>query len=114
MQVRIEDLVGVMVRDADGRAVGRIEELRAMPDGNGLVITHYLLGPTGWLARLSLRGLRLGLGRRPGRRRSVLRRVPWDMLDLSDPRRPRLRLRARDAADEPAARRPPRRPRRAR
>jgi hypothetical protein len=117
-EIRIEDLLGARVRDAGGRTVGRIEEIRAVPDGDGLVVTHYLLGPTGWRARLSLRGLSLRLRALRGAGRSRLHRVPWQALDVSDPRRPVLRLNASEAASRPAgrgaARRPPRSTSRAR
>lgn len=92
-EIRIEVLLGAMVRDPDGRRVGRIEEIRAVPDGDGLVVTHYLLGSTGWRERLSLRGLRLGIRTLRGVGRADRRRLPWQTLDVSDPRRPRLRIR---------------------
>ena len=91
-EVRIEALLGTVVRDAAGRRVGRIEEIRAVPDRDGLVVTHYLLGSTGWRERLSLRGLRLGLRALRGARRSRGRRVPWEALDVSNPLRPVLRV----------------------
>ena len=91
-EVRIEALLGAPVRDAAGQRVGRIEEIRARPDGDGLVVTHYLLGPTGWRERLSLRGLRLGLRTLRGTHRSYRQRVPWEALDVSNPLRPVLRV----------------------
>ena len=103
-EVQIELLVGAMVRDPHGRRVGRIEEIRAAPDGDGLVVTHYLLGPTGWRARLSVRGLRLRLRTLRGVGRSRLQRLPWQALDVSDPRRPRLRVNPSEAASTPAGR----------
>lgn len=97
-EIRIETLLGAVVRDPDGVRVGRIEEIRAIPDGDGLLVTHYLLGPTGWRERLSLRGLRLGLRALRGARRSRRQRLPWQAVDVSDPRRPRLRISPREAA----------------
>jgi hypothetical protein len=70
---------------------GPCEEIRAVPDRDGLVVTHYLVGSTGWRERLSLRGLRLGLRALRGARRSRGLRVPWEALDVSDPLRPVLR-----------------------
>lgn len=117
-EIRIEELLGARVRDAEGRTVGRIEEIRAVPDGDGLVVSHYLLGPTGWRERLSLRGLSLRLRTLRGARRSGLQRLSWEALDVSDPRRPVLRLSASAAASRPAgragSRRPPRSTSRAR
>lgn len=90
-EVRIEMLLGAVVRDRHGESIGRIEEIRAIPDGDGLVVTHYLLGPTGWRARLSLQKLRLGLRTLRGVGRSRRQRLPWHAVDVSDPRRPRLK-----------------------
>lgn len=90
-EVRLERLLGRMVRDAAGRRVGRIEDMRATRDGHDWIVTHFFLGPVGWRERLSLRGLRLKLRTLRGARRGALRRLRWDKLDLSDPANPRLR-----------------------
>jgi sporulation protein YlmC with PRC-barrel domain len=90
-EVRLELLLGRMVRDADGRKIGRIEEMRAVPKDNQWVVTHFLLGPTGWRERLSIRGFKLHLRSLRGSRRSNLARVRSVAVDLSDPRHPRLR-----------------------
>jgi hypothetical protein len=103
-EVRIEALLGVLVRDPAGRRVGRIEEIRAVSDGDGLVVTHYLLGPTGWRERLSLRGLRLRLRTLRGARRARRQRVPWEALDVSDPHRPILRISPSGGASTSAGR----------
>ena len=102
--ISIDVLLGAMVRDARGERVGRIEEIRAVPDGDGLVVTHYLLGSTGWRERLSFRGLRLGFRSLRGVGASGLRRLPWHALDVSDPARPRLRISSREAASRRAGR----------
>jgi hypothetical protein len=88
--VRIELLLGRVVRDATGRRIGRIEEMRAARRGPDWVVTHFLLGPTGWRARLSLDGVRFRLSVLQGRRRT-LKDIESDALDLSDPLHPRLR-----------------------
>ncbi len=90
-QIRIELLLGRVVRDATGRRIGRIEEMRAARAGPDWVVTHFLLGPTGWRRRLSLDGLRFRLRVLQGRRRGRLQRIEWKSLDLSDPLNPRLR-----------------------
>ncbi len=102
--IAIDVLLGAMVRDARGERVGRIEEIRAVPDGDTLVVTHYLLGSAGWRERLSLRGLRLGFRTLRGVGRAGLRRRPWPALDVSDPARPRLRISSREAASTRAGR----------
>jgi sporulation protein YlmC with PRC-barrel domain len=91
-EVRLERLLGRLVMDAAGRAVGRIEDVEAEPRGEAYAVTYAVLGPEGQLARLlgfahQLPTLRaLGLGR-PAR----TRRVPWAWIDFSDPMHPRLR-----------------------
>jgi hypothetical protein len=90
-ELRVEDLIGKVVRNDFGRAVARIEDLRVEPDGEDYLVTEFLLGPLERLSRLlafagQLPTFRaLGLGRR-----SQLRPIHWQWLDLSDPERPRL------------------------
>jgi hypothetical protein len=90
-EIRLEDLFGRTVRNADGRAIGRIEEARVEPDGDDYVVTHFLVGRLERLHRIvaflgelpTLRALGLGHAR-------DLRPFPWHWFDLSDPERPRL------------------------
>jgi hypothetical protein len=90
-RLRFEDLVGRVVHNSHGRAIGRIEDARMEPDGEDYLITHFLVGPVGRLPRLrgflgelpTLRNLRLG-------RKRDIRPFPWDWFDLSDPHRPVL------------------------
>jgi len=42
--VRLQSLVGRRVHDAEGKVVGRIEEVRAEWQGDDLVVTEYLCG----------------------------------------------------------------------
>jgi sporulation protein YlmC with PRC-barrel domain len=91
-EVRVEQLLGRLLVDAQGVAFGRIEEVEAEPHGDEYLVTNVLVGPEGRFARLlafahQLPTLRaMGLGRKPR-----VRRVPWSWLDLADPERPRLR-----------------------
>jgi sporulation protein YlmC with PRC-barrel domain len=88
----LERLLGLLVLDHLGVAVGRIEDVVTEPDGEDYRVTHVLLGPEGRLTRLFAFGYQLptlqalGLGRKPR-----TRRLPWAWLDLADPERPRLR-----------------------
>ena len=90
-EIRVDLLLGRVVRDAAGRRVGRIEDMRVARDGRDWIVTHFLLGPVGWRQRLSPTGLRLRWHTLRGTQRAALRRVRWDALDLSDPARPQLR-----------------------
>jgi sporulation protein YlmC with PRC-barrel domain len=89
--VRFEDLIGRVVRNSHGRAIGRIQDASMEPDGEDYLITHFLLGPVGWAARL-----RAFLGELPilrnigiGKERD-LRPLPWHWFDLTDPEWPVL------------------------
>jgi sporulation protein YlmC with PRC-barrel domain len=90
-EIRVEELLGRVVRTEAGRPVGLIEDLRVEPDGEDYVVREVILGELGWRARLyamvaQLPTLRaLGL---PGGYRT--RAIPWHWLDLSDPHRPRF------------------------
>jgi sporulation protein YlmC with PRC-barrel domain len=91
-EVRFEDLVGRVVRNQHGRRIARIEDVRAEPDGEDYLVTHFLLGPLERLPRImafagelpTIRHLGIGRERR-------LHPIPWQWLDLSDLERPVLR-----------------------
>lgn len=95
-ELRLERILGRLIVDAFGVALGRIEDVEATPDGDDYLVTHVIVGPEGRLEQLlafthQLPTLRaLGLGRKPR-----TRRVPWDWIDWSDPERPRLRASSR-------------------
>ncbi len=89
--IALENLLSRKVRDPAGKSAGRIEEIRATPSEDGLLVYQYDLGPAALLERLAV-GLRwfpllrkLGAGPEHGSRA-----VPWEKMDLSDPRHPRL------------------------
>ena len=79
-EIYAELLLGRNVIALNGRAVGRIEEMRV---GDHADITEFHIGRTALLERLAMP--LVGRGKRTGYR------VPWDKLDLSDPMRPRLK-----------------------
>jgi sporulation protein YlmC with PRC-barrel domain len=86
-QVRVQDLMGRRVRDADGKVIGRIMEISATVRGKECTIDSYHLGATAFLQRLGI-----GAGRLIGLSRSrEPQKIPWQELDLSDPERPVLR-----------------------
>ena len=84
-ECRVELLLGRKVRAGDGRAIGRIEELRAEREHDYYVVTEFHLGPSALIAALAVRHFDLTL---PGRVHGY--RVRWDQLDLSDQEHPRL------------------------
>ena len=93
--VMASDLAGCIVRDTDGRRVGRITELAAEIElhakGNDYVVTEIHVssfGPFEWAAGLYLvQQLVERLGPRFGYR---CYRVPWALVDFSDVARPVL------------------------
>jgi len=88
-EVQAELLVGRTVHDADGNRIGRVADIVAHRDEeDALVVKEYLVGPRGWLHRFAVHGLGLRL-----RRLAWVYRVPWDLMDLQDPRRPRATCR---------------------
>jgi hypothetical protein len=82
--LHLEQLLGKMVRDPAGAKAGRILSVQAEMEGDDCVVREYLLGTAALLHRLGITLLRSVGGREP-------LRVPWDLLDLSDPDRPLLR-----------------------
>jgi len=83
---RLDDLVGRMVRDAEGRSVGRVYDMRAEERNGELAIVEYHVGSAALLERVGLSMLRL-----IGLHRITPCKVPWDRLDISDPDHPVLR-----------------------
>ena len=84
--VHLELLLGRVVRDPDGKKVGRIFAVRAELEGEDCVVREYLLGAAAMMSRLGISAKRL-LGW-PIRRKPLS--IPWDLLDLRDPKKPRL------------------------
>ena len=95
-ELRLEDLLSRRLRDVDGKPAGFIEEVCAEERDGHWEIVEFRVGAYAWLQRLAGSAIgrsalqAFGLGRGGGYR------VPWDRLDLSDPRTPRLRCRLDD------------------
>jgi sporulation protein YlmC with PRC-barrel domain len=90
--VHFELLLGRKVLDPDGKKVGRILAVRAEPKGEDCVVSEYLLGTAALLTRLGLSAQRLiGI---PIHRKPLC--VPWDLMDISDPAKPRLTCRVEE------------------
>lgn len=86
MKIHVELLLGRRVHDVNGRVVGHIRALAAVREGAFCYVTEFHLGTAALLERLGISSARMiGL---PIRREPL--RVPWQLLDLSDPERPRL------------------------
>jgi hypothetical protein len=84
MEIRLDRLLGRLVRAQNNRTVGRLEEFRAEVRGDSWLITEYVIGTVGLLERLHV-GVALLFGSKRG---GYVAR--WDQLDVSDPEQPRL------------------------
>jgi len=92
--IHLELVLGVLVRDSTGRAVGRIEEVHADQTNGEALITHFVLGQQGLTQRLSVSNASMFFLRWFGARHSAgesSHRVPWRKMDLSSPDHPKLR-----------------------
>ena len=91
-RVRLQDLLGRSVYDTNSERVGRIEELEAEQTGDGCHVTMFVLGGSGLLERLAVGGFKRLFGPSRGEKGDAkAQRVPWQQMDLSNPKRPKLR-----------------------
>ena len=93
--VALHQLVGRSVRDADGRRIGRIEELKAEivleRGGNEYVVTRFGVGRWGPFGAIANGRIVQQLVRRITRAAGYVHYdIPWDWMDLSDVERPRV------------------------
>jgi sporulation protein YlmC with PRC-barrel domain len=97
MDIKVQLLVGIKVRDVDGKNVGRIEEIRVERQEKALLVEAYLIGVSGLIDRLSARTLVRPI-RRLLRSRHIysVYEVPWQEMDVTDPKRPVLKIAQRD------------------
>jgi hypothetical protein len=104
---RVELMLGRRVVDPDGEVVGRLEEVVAELEGDGYVVREFHVGAFAMAERLGGGMLGRALLRLVGGRR-VYRgyAVPWELMDLSDPERPRVTVPKRELCEIAEARRP--------
>lgn len=93
MDANVELLLGAKVYDVNGEKVGRIEEFRAEHDSDSCRIESYLVGASALVERLSAWSLVRPIKRAlKSRHIYSIFEVPWHEMDISDPKRPRLRV----------------------
>jgi sporulation protein YlmC with PRC-barrel domain len=90
-EVHLERLLGASVIDVDGARIGPIEEVIAEEQDEEWVVKEYLVGRAALFHRLSARFIGQKVLRFFGAKTHGGFRVPWKQMDLTDPRRPRLR-----------------------
>lgn len=82
--IALQAYVGKPVRDADGKKLGHLHDVRARRAGDNLVVHAYVVGSAGLVERFSLAQLArevamiFGIGRAPGYL------VPWDAMEFTD------------------------------
>jgi sporulation protein YlmC with PRC-barrel domain len=95
-EILLHDLVGRVVHDSDGRAIGRIQELHAEIElhahGNEYVVREFHVGVFGAFealagTRFTRKAMRLFSGSSGYRTYTI----PWELMDLDDPEHPRAR-----------------------
>jgi sporulation protein YlmC with PRC-barrel domain len=101
VEIKVEQLIGAKVRDVNGDKVGRIEEIRVDRQENALLVEAYLIGTSALIDRLSAWSLVRPIKRSlKSRHIYSAYEIPWQDMDLSDPKRPRLRTTKRDLHHE--------------
>lgn len=90
-EIRVELLIGCRVVDLNGDVVGRVEEIVADYVDGEYVVREFHVGAFAALERLGTGTLGRGLLRLIGGKR-IYRGyvVPWLLMDLSEPARPRV------------------------
>ena len=89
-EVNVELLLSRRVWARNGRAIGRLEEVEAELRGGVAYVTEFHVGTYALFERLAAWSVGRELLKLFGAKRGGGYRVPWDKLDLSDPKRPRL------------------------
>jgi sporulation protein YlmC with PRC-barrel domain len=93
--VSLDELVGRVVRDADGKRIGRIEELKAEivleRGGNEYVVTRFGVGHWGPFDAIASGHFVQQLVRRITRATHYVHYdVPWEWMDLTDVEHPKV------------------------
>jgi sporulation protein YlmC with PRC-barrel domain len=89
-EAHVERLLGRRVHDANGQSIGRLEEFRVEIVDGEHVVTEYHVGGSAVVERIASFVAQLPFFRLIPFARTGYR-IPWTDLDLSDPRRPRVR-----------------------
>jgi hypothetical protein len=86
--IRMQDLLGTIVKDVNGESVGRIEEIAATMHDGDLLVDGYIVGRYGLASRMSFGSSLHWLARILGMNVERGHIIPWDKLDLSSPLHP--------------------------
>lgn len=90
-ELHLELLIGQQVRDPHGKVVGRLEEVRIEERDGEHVVSEFHVGKYAMLERLMGGPVGSSLLRLLGRGRAIRSlAIPWEILDLSNPRHLRI------------------------
>ncbi|MFN2644428.1 MAG: PRC-barrel domain-containing protein [Burkholderiales bacterium] len=92
--IGLERYVGRPVRDADGRPLGRLHEVRVHEEAGELIVDGYLVGAAGLIERFSIGELGRALGYLFGLDRPKGYVIPWQSLQFPEDGPPRCTVRA--------------------
>ena len=97
MIVNLEKAIGKKVYDSDGKVAGRLEEVHGDWRGDECIVKYYTLATKKKSKSMTLSHVLMFLLRQMGAQKTQgAAVVTWDQMDLSDPKRPRLRVRAEE------------------
>jgi hypothetical protein len=95
-ELHVESLLGHHLRGADGKSLGRIEEIVAEIRGTDWIVVEVHLGRGALLERLAELTSLVPLLGALQRRLAPRHRVPWAQIDFTDPSHPRATVTFRD------------------
>ncbi|MEO5904210.1 MAG: hypothetical protein ABIQ55_09380 [Gemmatimonadaceae bacterium] len=90
-EIQLFEILGHKVYDSDGKYAGCIEEIEAERGDDSCAIENFLVEHRGLTDRITAWAIAYSLQHFiPVREKSKPYRVPWQLMDLSDPRNPRI------------------------
>ena len=89
-EINLELLLGRKVFALNGKSIGRLEEVRGKLSPGECHVTEFLVGDYAMFERLAALAIARSFLSLFGSMIKSGYRVPWDKLDLSDPKHPKL------------------------
>jgi sporulation protein YlmC with PRC-barrel domain len=90
-ELHLYETLGRKVRDANGEYAGRLEEIEVERGEESCLVMSYLVQHRGLRSRITAWALSDSLQKAiPTSEKSLPYRVPWDLMDLSEPEHPRI------------------------
>ena len=90
-ELHLYETLGRKVYDANDKYAGRLEEIEVERGDESCLVTNYLVQHRGLMSRITQWAVSDSLRKTiPVSEKSLPYRVPWDLMDLSDPEHPRI------------------------